>query len=150
MSQLFSGLPFGTSIYFVCLLGLLVASAFLLLQVRSRRTGAAILTLIGCLLIPEILTWNIDHNPLVKGQELVGLWRDGADSIDLKENGEYVLRWHEKTYEGRWENDDWNLRLYPDYSNLGFCPRVVKTGWKYRIPTNYKNIDTWDGDLGMR
>lgn len=101
------------------------------------------------LLVPEIWSENVELNPPVDRAVLIGTWQDGSNLLTLKENGEYTLLWDKSEHKGTWKNDDFRLQLSPDVEYLNFYPRVVKTGSRYRIVTNFRDIDSWDGDLGL-
>ena len=149
MSDFFSGLPFGPSIYFLFVLGLFPAGLLAAVFSVTRRFGCGLLLLGVFLLGMEVLGPEIEHNPRVVAKELTGIWKDGSDKLVLNEDGTYVFTRKGKEYTGTWENDDWNLNLSPGLSHVGFYPRVIMAGSTLRIPTNYRNIDLWDGDLGL-
>lgn len=149
MSQYFSEIPFGPSIYFLMMFALFPIGLVVSFFPSVRRYGVALLLLGAFLVGVEIFSPEIEYNPIVSSEQLVGTWRDGSDSLALKQDGTYVYSRDGARYTGTWKNDDWNLHLSPNLSHLGFYPRVLLVGSTLRIPTNYRNIDTWDGDLGL-
>lgn len=149
MSQYFSGLPFGPSIYYLFVLALFPVGLGVGFFPKARKYGIGFLLLGTVLIGMEIFGPEIEYNPTVSSQELTGTWRDGADRLTLREDGTYVFSRDGVEYSGTWENDDWNLNLSPGLSNLGFYPRVIRVGSELRIPTNFQHIDLWDGDFGL-
>jgi hypothetical protein len=149
MSQFFSGLPFGPSLYFLLMFALFPIGLVLSFVRGLRQYGLSLILLGSILLGLEVFGPEIEYNPLVSKHELAGTWRDGSDRLVLKEDGTYVFSRDGVEYSGTWENDDWNLNLNPGLNNLGFYPRVIRVGSELRIPTNYRSIDLWDGDFGL-
>jgi hypothetical protein len=151
MSQLrlSSGMPFGMFLIVVFLVGLCTIG--LVAAVRMRRTGwrvvaAAVALLAGGRLalgiMSEVLV-QVDLNPVVRPDELVGSWRDCGQTLALSVDHTFQFR-GPKTMRGNWGLDDWNLSLD------SVKARVIRANGAYRIVVSFPdNPDLWDGRLGF-
>lgn len=152
MSQLrlSSGMPFG--MLFIVLSLVSLGAIGLVAAVRMRRTGwrvaaAAVALFAGgrlALGIMSELLVQVDLNPVVRPDDLVGSWRDGGQTLALRADQTYQFR-GPTTMRGNWGLDDWNLSL-----DSGVKARVIKANGAYRIIVSFPdNPDLWDGRLGF-
>jgi hypothetical protein len=128
----------------LCTIGLVAA-------VRTRRilwrvAAATVALLAGGRLVigivSEVLV-QVDLNPVVRSEELVGLWRQGTQTLSLSADHTFELR-GPTTLRGKWELDDWNLSLDLVYA------RVIKANGAYRIVVSFPDDpDLWDGRFGF-
>lgn len=151
MSQLrlSSGMPFGMLFIIVFLVG--ACTIGLLAAVRARRTGWRVAAAVVALLAGGRLALGIlseflvpvDLNPVVRAEELVGLWREGPQTLTLA--ADHTFRFEgSTTSRGQWSLDDWNLSLE------GVDARVIKANSTYRIVVAFPDDpDLWDGRLGF-
>ena len=151
MSQLrlSSGMPFG--VLFILLFLVSLCTIGLVAAIRIRRTGwrvaaAAVALLAGGRLalgiMSEVLV-QVDLNPVVQPDELVGSWREGAQTLALRADHTFQLR-GPTTLRGSWRLDDWNISLD------GVKARVIKANGAYRIVVSFPDdADLWDGRLGF-
>jgi hypothetical protein len=161
--------PFGGLIVLILLLaGLTVGYALIASGYRSRprntvraRAGMAVLGGIAALILVSIGVEELfgvqEWNPFpLRGETLVGTWRDGGDRLDLRADSTYTLvASHHPIYgvtsaAGRWSLDDWNLRLDDALGRHAASLRVVVARGEYRIMPAVGDPDEWDGRLAYR
>jgi hypothetical protein len=147
-----SSLPFGYSIFLVVLalataVGLLGA---IRLRQRELRTTFAIVAFVagGRLLLglASELCLDIDLNPVVTENQVVGAWVDGRQRLDLYGDHKYRLA-GPMSESGTWSfADDFDLRLGDHGARLA---RLITVKGVLRIVADFPNdTDAWDGHLG--
>lgn len=84
---------------------------------------------------------EIELNPRLGPNEMVGVWT-GVDS-SLRLNGDHTYEFSKGSahYDGTWDSNDWNLSLTPDRHDLGFYPRVIRLKDELRIVEDARDID---------
>lgn len=147
--RLASGIPFGMLVFLAWLVGLGVVGivgAFRLRRRAWRVAAAALAVLAGgrlALGIASELLLDEDLNPVVRPAQLVGSWRDGAQTLALHPDQTFQMR-GPTTRTGAWELRDQELSLD------GMKARVIKVNGAYRIvPSFPEDPDLWDGSLGF-
>lgn len=155
--------PFGYLIQLLLFAVAAVATVVLIARGLRRRDGRPYLSgfvlavMIAIMVSLAALQPSVDEwNPQFPREMLYGRWADEDRTLELRAEGTYTLREGGSVQAGRYELDDWNLRLldaveHPlPYPRSDLELRVVQADGEYRIIKKPEEPDMWDGTMGFR
>ena len=155
--------PFGYLIQLLFFVGAVVVALVLIargLHRRDRglfRSGLIVAAIVAMMVGLAATQPSVDEwNPQFPRDVVYGRWVDGERTLELRADTTFTLREESSVTTGRYDLDDWNLRLLdadgrplPTPSHvLGL--RVVEKDGEYRIINNPYEPDVWDGWMGYR
>jgi hypothetical protein len=107
--------------------------------------------------LTEVYARALDLNPVVNERDLVGLWRDGAATLELQADGTYRCGKSREacgafSQMGRWVHDgSFQLSFTPaggsERSTL--VRRIVRYAGTLRLTSAFEDPDEWDGALSF-
>lgn len=164
-----SGVPFGYLGHLVIILGTVIYGVIQIVKFSVPRWRGEARPVIGALLLwyaflsswanSEMSEFDFNNND-VGIADIIGTWRDGESTLELKSDQTFVAEFKEPGQSlrigfpnghGTWELKASNVHLLNDDGKKAVPLRVVKFRNLYRlIIDDFGDPDLWDGKFGFR